>query len=471
MKTLTCLGTFALLWAQQINLNNLQLRLNRPIRKIPLTYNGAALRTQSLGWLLPNQDYAIVPSTTNDPDYAGDTLISNGTGPNTRTNPPAACVGTFFDSLQVALAFLGESNERFQVAEISAPLFLYTDGTIAERYDISPDLNGTNRTVSIKGVAALILNFGSGNGCSPTLSAPTPDSLGDGGYTLFYQLRQVRPYTWSTPFYSSSKPGTIPSNTAIRSTSKTIGDVRLANILLNETGPQCPSPQNGQLIEIFDFAYFSTPLDITDSASYYVVLGSERYNLRNYYLSDTLYYFIGPSFSAFDPPSVPLSQHPCFTGDTALIGRSLLSWAIYDTSNGNYFNQLSSINPTLPDWIPTHVFPSIKDGLNWVLFPIVYSQDITTGVWIHSNAQKIMTPYPNPTTDCFHLRFDSRQPTEVRAYLYTMDGRLVKVWPPQPISAGESRISLDVHDVPTGTYLMRVESALGRSAFQVTILH
>ncbi|MDW8057846.1 MAG: T9SS type A sorting domain-containing protein [Bacteroidia bacterium] len=478
MKRLTYLvGLAALLWAQQIQVEGLKLKLDKlPSRWRPMTLKGNQARVQSLPWLLPNQDYIIVPtSPATQPDYAGDTLISNGVGPNTRQNPPAACVGTFFDSLDVALAFLAENNERFVIAGISSPLAVVTDGTIAERYDFSPDLGGTNRTVSIKGIAVMLVNIHSSNSnaCDPALPAPARDSLNDGGYTFFYQLYPVRTYTWGQPFYSQPRPGTILGAAPVRSASKTADQIRLANGLYGQNGSQCPpvSPTTN-VVEVFDFVYFSNPLDITDTASYYVVVGTERYNLKSYNLTDTIYFLLGPAFSNFWTTG-NLDAHPCFTGDTVLIGRSLFSIAIYDTASGNFFGRLSSLNPTLPDWVPTHAINSpIKNGLNWVAFPIVYAQnDLTTGIWMHGDAQSIMTPYPNPTTDCFHLHFESQQPTTVRLYLYTTDGRLVKTWEPQPISAGKARVVVDVNDVPAGTYLLRVQSELGRAAFHVTVLH
>lgn len=453
-------------WAQQVQV---PAQIGRPVR--PIRLPGYLLSTpqgriQSLPWLQPNQDYAIVPDPTNDPDYAGDTLISNGTGPNTRSNPPAACIGTFFDSLEAEAAYPAVGNFRDIAGSVSPPLIAFLDGAIAERYDITPDLGNVNRTVSIKGIALLLVNFSGTNGCIPQLQAPTPDSLNDGAYTLFYTLHPARTYSWGTPFYNPARPGTYPQ-APVRTTTKPISDVRIGNLLLGESGTNCPLPQGTppSITELFDFAYFSTPLDITDSASYYVSVGTERYNLKTYNLTDTLFFLMGPAYAG------PMTNHPCFTGDTAIIGRSLVSWAIYDTSSGDFYAKPSGLSPTLPDWAPTHLFgPPINKGLNWVLFPIVYAQDITTGVWIRGDKLSIMSPYPNPATECFHLRVQAPTPTEVTLYLYTLDGRWVKTWGPRSLSAGESTLSLDTGDLPAGSYLLRVQSPLGAAAFHLTIL-
>ncbi|RMF53076.1 MAG: hypothetical protein D6750_01420, partial [Bacteroidetes bacterium] len=97
MRPIALLSVGALLWAQAVQI---KLRLERTPRAKVYVGSYAGFRTANLPWLQPNQDYAIVPDPTNDPDYAHDTLLSNGTGPNTRANPPAGCIGTFFDSLE-----------------------------------------------------------------------------------------------------------------------------------------------------------------------------------------------------------------------------------------------------------------------------------------------------------------------------------------------------------------------------------
>jgi len=254
--------------------------------------------------------------------------------------------------------------------------------------------------------------------------------------------------------------------------SKPASSIRVINFIEGSTGTQCPLPGGNppSIVELFDFVYFSQPLDITDSTSYYVVAGTERYNINTYNLTDTVWFFLGPAYFDRNNPQ----NNPCFTGDTALIGRTLIAIGVYDTtsSGGDYYGPLSGLAPSLPDWIPTHAFGEwVKNGLNAIVFPIVYAQEITSGIWLNSGMQRVMTPYPNPTTECFYMQFEVPQSTQVRAYLYTTDGRLVKIWNPQPIPAGDAKVALDVQDVPAGTYLLRTETDFGRSAFQVTVLH
>jgi len=472
MKTTAMLSLLALLWAQsvQLNPNAIKLRGTVPLR---IQGESPALRTSNLPWLLPNQDYAIVPATASDPDYAEDTLISNGTGPNTRSNPPTACVGTFFDSLEQAAAYPIVGNERFKVGSgiPSMGIAPYYDGAIAERYDIAPDLGGTDRTVTIKGIAVLMMNFAAStsSACAPTLPDPSP-SQGSNGYAFTYALHAARPANYQF-FYNQPRPGTSPASTPTRTVTRTIDQVRLGNHLLNQSGSQCPTP-TASITELFDFAYFTNPLDITDSASYYVVISTERYNINTYNLTDTLYFLYGPAYSG------SINAHPCFNGDTVRLGRSLVSWALYDTTNnpttgGEFYGTPSQLDPTLPDWIPVHLFgPPVSNGLNFVAFPIVYAQDnIGTGVWIRGGTGDILTPYPNPTTECLHLKLRMPVSSSLQLALHTLDGRVVKSWPPRMVEAGEALVSVDVADVPGGTYLLRAQSEAVRAAFQVTILH
>ncbi len=470
MRRIALLSMMALLGAQSVQLDPGRIK---PRGTVSLRIKGdsPALRTSTLPWLLPNQDYAIVPATASDPNYAEDTLISNGTGPNTRSNPPAVCLGTFFDSLEQSAAYPIVSNERFKVGSgiPSMGIAPYYDGAIAERYDIAPDLGGVNRTVIIKGVALLLINFpsASSNACAPTLADPSPSS-GPNGYTFTYALHSARPFDYQF-FYNQSKPGTIPASTPTRIDTHTIDQIRIGNLLLGNSGAQCPT--GSSVTELFDFAYFSTPVDITDSTSYYVVISTERYNINTYNLTDTLYFLYGPAYSG------NINSHPCFNGDTVRLGRSLISWALYDTTSnpttgGEFYGTPSQVSPTLPDWIPLHRFgPPLSNGLNFVAFPIVYAENITTGVWIRGGTGEILTPYPNPTTDCLNLKVRAPAPSSIQLALHTLDGRVVKSWPLRPLEAGENLISVDVTDVPSGNYLLRAQSDAVRAAFQVTVLH
>ncbi len=468
MKTVALLSMVALLGAQSVQLD---LGRIKPRGTVSLRVKGdsPALRNSSLPWLLPNQDHAIVPATASDSDYAEDTLISNGTGPNTRSNPPSACIGTFFDSLEQSAAYLIVSNERFKVGSGIPPMGIapYYDGAIAERYDIAPDLGGVDRTVTIKGVALLLINFSS-NPCAPTLADPSPSS-GPNGYSFTYALHSVQPFDYQF-FYGQSRPGTAPASTPTRTVTRTIDQIRIGNLLLGNTGPQCPTASSS-ITELFDFAYFNTPLDITDSTSYYVVISTERYNINTYNLTDTLYFLYGPAYSG------NINSHPCFNGDTVRLGRSLISWALYDTTtnrstSGEFYGTPSQLNPTLPDWIPVHLFgPPLSNGLNFVAFPIVYVEDVGTGVWIRGGTGEILTPYPNPTTDCLNLKVRAPASSSIQLALHTLDGRVVKSWPLRPLEAGENLISVDVTDVPSGNYLLRAQSDAVRAAFQVTVLH
>ncbi|MEN2993040.1 MAG: T9SS type A sorting domain-containing protein [Bacteroidia bacterium] len=457
---LSFLGAF--LWAQALQVERITTRL--PVRTVRLPRPLPQARQQNLPWLLPNQDFTIVPDAADEP-YKGDTLISNGTGPNTRNNPPQACIGTFFDSLEAALAYIVLANERIRLEDNRGAICiqntdscLHLDGGIAERYDFTPDAGNFNRTVTIKGVAVALVNFAQNRNqaCQISLAPPGGANDPDGAYTFTYSLYPSQQVRWGN---NPGRPGTAPEAVAVRSATKRASELRVIPPG-NQSGPQCVNPQES-VVEMFDFVYFQRPLDITDSASYYVAVETEAYNLRNYVLTDTLYFMWGPAYNG-NP-----NNHPCFNGDTALLGRSLVSMAYYDTTTGEF-----ALRRPEQSWIPIFFFglPIFRNGLNWVVFPIVYAQDIGGGVWIEGAYQRFLTPYPNPTTDCFYLRLNSQEATTLNTMLYTLDGREVKRWAPRPVPSGESTIALDVGDLPMGHYLLRVQSSLGAAAFHVTIL-
>ncbi|MCS7297103.1 MAG: T9SS type A sorting domain-containing protein [Bacteroidia bacterium] len=423
-------------------------------------------RTANLAWLLPNQDYVTIPATpSTEPDFAEDTLISNGVGPNTRQNPPAACVGTFFDSLLSAFAYPVFGIERDTILRLDIQGTLYylcTNGGVAERYDIVPRRAGSAWRVGIKGVATAIINFAGSQPCEPATSAPSPDPVADGAYTLFYRIYPAERVMW--PLYDPPRAGAKPSSDSIiAEVTKPLSQVRLINRLLDEEGPNCPEVSQS-FLEVFDFAYFESPVVVRDSGSYYIALESEVFNRNTFNLADTLYFFMGPRTSG------DIESHPCLTGDTLFAGRSVFSVGLYNASTGVYEGAPVLQGGFIVDWAPVG---GIAAQLNFVLFPIIYAYEDQTasGTWINGGTQSIMTPYPNPTTECLNLRFESQRASEIRLTLYSLEGRIVKAWSPFAIPAGEAQLSVDVHDIPSGTYILRVESELARAAFEVTVLH
>lgn len=483
MKPLHWIVGLALLWAQEkiylpveieqdflLNLQEWQnKKLLRARQRSLSPLHLPQMRTTNLPWLLPNQNVKVVPSTNiTRPDFAGDTLLANGVGSNVRDNPPQGCVGTFFDSLEANFAYpaFGIERDTIQTVQIgNRAYYLCTNGGVAERYDIVPRRDSPRRRVAIKGVAALILNYSAGNGCEPTTAAPAPEYVEDGAYTLIYAImpsQNVR--RW--PFFNPPRSGTKPADSLVRVQTKPLSEVRLANVIKGQRGPSCPEPTRNQpdyVVQLLDFAYFSQPLIISDSASYYVSVMSEIFNRKTFNLRDTLHFCMGPG------SALPPDRHPCLTADTVQLGRSVFSVGLYDTTNGSFIG-VPVMDTLVLDWVPVG---GLARQLNFIVFPIIYDflgEPTSLGSWIRAGTQNIMTPYPNPTTDCFHLRFESEESTTVHAYLYTPDGRLVKSYTPQSISAGEAQLTLDVQDVPLGTYVLRVESELGRAVFQVTIL-
>ena len=65
--------------------------------------------------------------------------------------------------------------------------------------------------------------------------------------------------------------------------------------------------------------------------------------------------------------------------------------------------------------------------------------------------------YPNPVIEKLHIDISVERPSEVKGGLYDAIGQLVQSIDSNGIKGGTSTLSLDVTDIPVGTYLLRVE--------------
>ena len=79
--------------------------------------------------------------------------------------------------------------------------------------------------------------------------------------------------------------------------------------------------------------------------------------------------------------------------------------------------------------------------------------------------------YPNPATRFINLDIESGDKVEVKATLLTDAGRLVRANAiNQTIDAGISNLSIDLDDVPGGTYILRVEVGQEVSFFKILVV-
>lgn len=104
------------------------------------------------------------------------------------------------------------------------------------------------------------------------------------------------------------------------------------------------------------------------------------------------------------------------------------------------------------------------DARKWGTYYIVVenSRDALSADGAVHSAESI-TLYPNPTSERATLRVASQVPSDVTAHVYDITGRLIRT----VSSSEESRdhtLRIDVADLPTGLYLVRINYGDGRSA-------
>ncbi len=423
----------------------------------------------SLGWLLPSQDADTVPTTPNTiPDFAGDTLLANNAGDDIDQSISSACNHSFFDSLLAGGAWLVYNRDRIPFfgnylhGNPQRDTVFYVGGGIAERYDITPP---TGSSVYIKGIATQILNNFNLSGpvrCNTSTGEVNGGPwASDGVYTIGYQLLDTIeiPYDVSVdPNTSDIRVGSYP-NQVIAEVTKPLTDVRIG---YNTNAGQCVAQVVNRL-ERLDYAYFTTPVEITDDPnckkSFYAAVRYDLYLPGTNPINDTLFGLIGP---AYDPDG-----HPCLTADTTYPGRNMVLTPVFQVSADSFI---------APDeWYPQYfLFSGRGYDLNFLLFPIIYVGQtagnclIASTPVVRNGSMAFSAPYPNPAVDCLHLNVESPAATTLRLTLYTSEGRLVRSWN-RTLQSGTNTVAVDL-EVPAGAYLLQAQSPYGAATFWVNVV-
>jgi hypothetical protein len=434
---------------------------------------------QDLGWLLPSQDADTVPTTPNTlPDFAEDTLLGNNAGNDIDPNISSDCHYTFFDSLY-SVGALGiyntDANSAFYLGNyLHGPrrldpddptndTVIYTGGGIAERYDITPP---NNSSVYIKGIAAIILN----NRWSPVAlrcNVNTGEvSIGpwasDGYYTIVYQLLDTMEVIYDVRATENAPPdlrvGSYP-NEVVAEITKPLSQVRIGyNVNLG----RCVV-QSVNRLERFDYAYFTTPVEISDrpdcKKSFYAALRFDLYVPGVDNINDTL-------FGVF-VPYYPEGTEPCLNPDTNYPGRNMILRPVFKENTSQF------IYPN--EWYPQYfLFDGRGIQLNLAVCPIIYVDQpagncLTTSTpTVRNGSMAFSAPYPNPAIDCLHLNVESPAATTLRLALYTSEGRLVRSWN-RTLQSGTNTVAVDL-EVPAGAYLLQAQSPYGSATFWVNVV-
>jgi hypothetical protein len=430
----------------------------------------------SLGWLQPSQDADTVPITSNTlPDFAGDTLLANNAGDDIDPIISSVCNHSFFDSLYDRRAWVIRSRAyipffgNYLHGNPQRDTVFYVGGGIAERYDITPP---TGSSVYIKGIATQILNnYGRflATGETPQCNTSTGEVSGgpwasDGVYTIGYQLLDTIEVTYNVsedPNTTDFRDGSYP-NLVVAEVTKPLDQVRIGYI--GNVG-QCVQPVTsggrGRL-ERLDYAYFATPVEITDNPdckkSFYAAVRYDLYIPGFDNISDTLLGLIGPAYQA---------GGTCFTADTNKPGRNMLLTPVFRRTTSQF------IYPN--EWYPQYfLFFGRGFDLNFLIFPIIYVGQtagncliVSTPV-VRNGSMAFSAPYPNPVVDCLHLNVESPAATTLRLTLYTSEGRLVRSWN-RTLQSGTNTVAVDL-EVPAGAYLLQAQSPYGAATFWVNVV-
>jgi hypothetical protein len=432
----------------------------------------------NLGWLSHSQDADTVPTTANTlPDYAGDTLLANNAGDDIDATISSDCNHSFFDSLYVKFAWRSSNKNtgihyfgNYLHGNPQGDTVYYVGGGIAERYDITPP---TGSSVYIKGIATQILNNFYLSGAARCNTSTGEVSGGpwasDNAYTIGYQLLDTIQLNYNVSDNSTPdiRVGSYPDQ-VVREVTKPLGQVRIGYSI---GAGQCvaslhPDVSGRGRMERLDYAYFTTPLEITNNPackkSFYAAVRYDLYVPGVDALHDTLFGLIGPAYDTDDRPN-----HPCLTADTNFPGRNMLLTPVFKQSASAF------ISPN--EWYPQYfLFTGRGYDLNFLLFPIIYVDQtagncLTTSTPVVRNgAVAFSAPYPNPAVDCLHLNVESPAATTLRLTLYTSEGRLVRSWN-RTLQSGTSTVAVDL-EVPAGAYLLQAQSPYGAATFWVNVV-
>ena len=91
---------------------------------------------------------------------------------------------------------------------------------------------------------------------------------------------------------------------------------------------------------------------------------------------------------------------------------------------------------------------------------VVDPRDIDTGGSKSDSPMKFMLnePYPNPFNDTSVISFTLPEACQIRLALYSSDGRIIKTFLSGWIETGRQQITIAGDGIPSGTYVIKLES-------------
>lgn len=103
--------------------------------------------------------------------------------------------------------------------------------------------------------------------------------------------------------------------------------------------------------------------------------------------------------------------------------------------------------------ILNHNVPIKLTSINNDVWTYMLTTPITTGIEENDPKSRIKV-YPNPTSDIVHIAGFSEDNIETYS-IYKLSGELIRT---EPLKAQQNTLQLDLHDLPSGVYLLKVKS-------------
>lgn len=166
----------------------------------------------------------------------------------------------------------------------------------------------------------------------------------------------------------------------------------------------------------------------------------------------TLYYQFEPRTEAREITFTPIA----IQDDHLVIGSVSLNGEIYSA-----FDPETRTLTLAPD----------TGGIFAVTFETTGSTVAWQGTQPHlPTAITIESVYPNPFNSTAHIAFTLQRPGPVQLHVYSIDGREVLALPSQSMPAGSHQLPLQMRNVATGTYLVRLGTADSQQATRIVLV-
>lgn len=160
-------------------------------------------------------------------------------------------------------------------------------------------------------------------------------------------------------------------------------------------------------------------------------------------------------------------------------GTDLYSEAFYDNTTSNPFNpsnppQLVTAGEATTDemMLTFFIWAYYQPGDEYKVIDPSTPVDLSVSSPTAYDKFELFTPYPNPSTGQLFAKFYMKQPATISIQVTDLQGRTVKqVVDSKPMSAGYHVQPADISTLPSGNYLLQMNTGAGTLTQKITIQH